>query len=155
MKTRPRPHGAATTIVLSIVLLSVSVITVSYAADVSDKSLCDIQRGKCSQKTPDGITIEFDIQPKPVAAMSELTFFIALIRSDKPFSGASSVILDLSMPGMYMGKNRPALKPLGDGRYEGKGIIMRCLSGRRAWQAEVTFKRGEQTSVADFIFEVN
>jgi len=86
--------------------------------------------------------------------MSELAFSIALTRGNKPVTDASSVLLDLSMPGMFMGNNRPILKKVNDGRYEGSGVIIRCLSGKKTWQAEVAVTRANKTSVVDFLFEV-
>lgn len=119
-----------------------------------NKTLCNIQAGSCSREIAGGLSVVFDILPKPVSAMSELTFSVALTRHGKPISDASSVILDLSMPGMFMGKNRHALKKLGDVRYEGRGIITRCMSGRKTWQAKVTVVHDGKTSLADFVFEV-
>jgi hypothetical protein len=47
------------------------------------------------------------------------------------------------------------MKGAGAGRYEGKGVIIRCASGKKTWQAEVTVKRPKRTDVVDFVFEVN
>jgi hypothetical protein len=121
------------------------------AADV--KINCDIQRGPCIQKTGDGMTVEFDIQPKPVTAMSDLAFVITVTRHGVPVTD-SSVALDLTMPGMVMGKNLPVLKRLGVGRFEGKGIIPRCPTGKKTWQADVIVVRAGKTDVAGFVFEV-
>ena len=114
---------------------------------------CDIQIGSCIIKTSDGMMIEFDIQPKPVEAMSESTFVLKVTRNDKPITDAS-VRLDLSMPNMFMGKNQPVLKHIKEGRYEGKGIITRCASGRKTWQADVAVGSAGKTAVAAFVFEV-
>ena len=123
------------------------------ASAAENRTACDIQRGSCLIETGDGMTIEFDAQPKPVAAMSELTFIVNLSRGGSPVTDASTA-LDLSMPGMFMGKNRPVLKQVYDGRYEGKGIITRCSSGKKTWQADVTVKHAGKTAVASFVFEV-
>ena len=123
------------------------------ASAAENRTDCDIQRGSCLIETGDGMTIEFDAQPKPVAAMSELTFIVNLSRGGSPVTDASTA-LDLSMPGMFMGKNRPVLKQLYDGRYEGRGIITRCPSGKKTWQAEVTVEHAGKTDVASFVFEV-
>ncbi|MGE5808831.1 MAG: FixH family protein [Nitrospirota bacterium] len=119
------------------------------------KTLCNVQAGPCRGQTGDGLSIEFDIEPKPVTAMSDLSFAVALTRRGTPAADVSSVMLDLSMPGMFMGKNQPSMKSAGAGRYEGKGVITRCASGKKTWQAEVTVKRPKRTDVVDFIFEVN
>jgi nitrogen fixation protein FixH len=115
---------------------------------------CDIHRGPCIQETSDGVSVEFDIRPKPVTAMSNLDFIVKLKKDSLPVKDAS-VMMELTMPGMFMGKNRPALKQVGDGRFEGKGVITSCPSGKKTWQAEVVVARGEKTAVVDYIFKVN
>lgn len=137
-------------IVLLAGIVSIGVLDVSSA---ENKTACDIQHGSCLLDTVEGMTIEFDIQPKPVAAMSELTFIINLSRGGSPVTDASTS-LDLSMPGMFMGKNRPVLKQVYNGRYEGMGIITRCPSGKKIWQAEVTVEHAGKTAVVSFVFEV-
>jgi hypothetical protein len=137
-------------IVLLAGIVSIRVLDVSSA---ENRTACDFQRGSCLIETVEGMTIEFDIQPKPVATMSELTFIVNLSRGGSPVTDASTA-LDLSMPGMFMGKNRPVLKQVYDGRYEGRGIITKCPSGKKTWQAEVTVEHAGKTDVASFVFEV-
>jgi hypothetical protein len=115
---------------------------------------CDIGRGPCVQEAENGVKIEFNILPKPVIAMSELFFVITVTKNSALLSDAD-VLLDLSMPGMFMGRNRPVLKQTSKGRYEGKGVITRCASGRKTWQATVTVENNGKTAVADFVFEVH
>jgi len=115
---------------------------------------CDIGSGPCFQQADEDVTIEFNILPKPVTARSELIFVITVTKNNERLSDAV-VLLDLSMPGMFMGRNRPVLKQTNKGRYEGKGVITRCASGSKTWQAKVTVEKSGKTSVADFIFEVH
>lgn len=136
--------------------IPLALLMVSRAPAVGSEepsSRCDIQIGPCTKKTGDGMTIEFDIKPKPVAAMTESTFVVAVSRNGMPVTEAS-VLLDLSMPGMFMGRNRPVLKQGKAGRYEGTGIVTRCASGRKTWQADVTVESAGKTSFAAFVFEV-
>lgn len=107
---------------------------------------CDIQNGACRQMIKDrAVTLE--VLPKPVKAMSDLTFLVTV---DGPPLEVQPYI-DLNMPAMDMGKNRVALKLNKDGVYEGKGVIVRCRSGRRTWQAKVTCPN---IGSAGFIFDV-
>jgi hypothetical protein len=130
------------------------VVVAAPVAEAAEAALhCGIQIGSCIMRTNDGMTIEFDVQPKPVAAMTESTFVVIVIRNGKPVTDAS-VHLDLSMPHMFMGKNQPILKHIKDGRYEGKGIITRCASGSKTWQADVAIRADGKTAVAAFVFEV-
>ena len=47
------------------------------------------------------------------------------------------ILLDLSMPGMQMGKNQVTLFKKNACLYEGKGIIVRCMSKRTLWQVKI------------------
>jgi hypothetical protein len=142
--------------ILSTVVIPISLVmaVAAPAASASETALpCDIQIGSCIMRTSDGITIEFDIQPKPVAAMTESTFVVTVTRNGMPITDAS-VHLDLSMPHMFMGKNQPVMNHIKDNRYEGKGVIIRCASGRKTWQADVAVGSAGKTAVAAFVFEV-
>jgi hypothetical protein len=55
------------------------------------------------------------------------------------------------MPGMKMGPNRVFLKFVRKGVYEGTGIIVRCPSGKRTWQANITLP---DLGEAKFVFDV-
>jgi hypothetical protein len=143
-------------IILSTVIIPISlvIIVAAPAGSATEAALpCDIQIGSCIMRMGDGMTIEFDIQPKPVAAMTESTFVITVTRNGMPITDAS-VHLDLSMPHMFMGKNQPVMKHIKDGRYEGKGFITRCASGKKTWQADVAVGSAGKTTVARYEFEV-
>ena len=130
-------------IVISLLLLFIYAgIGFAATADMPD---CAIEEGPCTKKIG-AVKIVFDIKPKPVKAMRELLFTVILkgIVTDR-------LILDLGMPGMYMGKNEVALKKTGDGIYTGKGVIPRCLSGRRLWRATVDIP---EIGRVDFLFNV-
>jgi hypothetical protein len=102
------------------------------------KTDCAFSAGACTKAVQD-MQVSFDITPKHVPAMAELVFTVLLQRQGKPVDDAH-VSLDLTMPGMYMGLNRPLLKFIWSGRYEGKGILQRCPSGQKIWKAEVVIE---------------
>jgi hypothetical protein len=99
------------------------------------------------------VQIVFDVNPKPVNVMTDLVFTIAVEKSGKPVTDAD-VTLDLTMPGMFMGINRPLMKHMKDGVYEGKGVIPVCPHGGKIWKAEVTVKRDGRSETVSYIFEV-
>jgi hypothetical protein len=138
---------------IKVLLWLIPALTLPLSAIAAGAVPCDIQHGSCVMET-NGMTITFDILPKPVRTMSELQFIVTITRKKHPVTDAS-VTLDLSMPGMYMGKNRPALKYLGQGRYQGSGIITRCTSGQKSWQAQVTVGSGDPATIARYQFEVH
>lgn len=104
------------------------------------------------------LLVTFDVTPKPVRMMSNVVFAVTLSEDARPLEDAS-VTLGLSMPGMYMGPNSLPLLHVGNGRYEGKGIIVRCGSGRRVWKAGLSVRRPDQgedrSRNVSFIFLVN
>lgn len=117
------------------------------AADTAENQInCSFHDGACSLSLP-GLDITLDISPKPVKAMQDLVFKVSLA-GEGPDQAPH---IDLGMPGMKMGPNRVILEKISRTVYEGKGVIVRCPSGRRTWQATVTVPgRGK----ADFIFDV-
>lgn len=75
-----------------------------------------------------------EVEPRPVRAMADLRFTVRL----PGYEGTSPPYIDLSMPGMRMPPNRVALAKDATGAFRGNGVIVRCRSGGRAWQAAVT-----------------
>ncbi len=130
----------------------ITVLTLPLSAIAESAVPCDIQHGPCVTEA-NGMTITFDILQKPVRSMSELRFMVTVRKNKIPVTNAS-VALDLSMPGMYMGKNRPALKHVGRGVYQGSGVITRCTTGKKTWQAKVSVGRGDPATTARYQFEV-
>ena len=128
-----------------IVLLSANLLPASD--NETQKGVnCDIQHNACLKQLSD-CTITFDVNPKPVKAMKDLTFRISLSGKQPD----ADPYIDLGMPGMDMGPNRVILKTAGEGTYKGMGIIVRCPSGRRIWSAKVTVPG---IGMAEFIFDV-
>jgi hypothetical protein len=130
-------------------LLLVFGLTISPSASASDLGInCEAHKGACSQSLGNQIVL-LEIEPRPVKAMHDLVFKVSI--SGEPPS--KSPYIDLGMPAMKMGPNRVLLKPAGPGYYEGKGIIVRCKSGRRTWFANLVIPDlGEVKFVFDVIY---
>jgi hypothetical protein len=134
---------------VSVIRTILAVLLVSYyahAAGMPDRPDCDIDRGPCTKRI-DNIEIALDINPKPVKAMKELSFTVNLRGS----SGHEKLIIDLDMPGMYMGENRVLLKRSDDGEFTGIGVIPRCPGGKRLWRATIEIP---DIGKVDFLFNV-
>jgi hypothetical protein len=108
---------------------------------------CDLQTGACTQLLSEN-TVTLAVTPRPVKAMQDLAFKVTL---NEPPPDTQLPYIDLGMPGMNMGPNRVRLKSTGKFTYEGRGVIVRCPSGRRTWRATVTIP---DVGHADFIFDV-
>jgi len=134
---------------LSIGMFFLFFIVLTIAAKAAENTgtiNCDAHHGACTQSLRDTDVI-LDIHPKPVKAMKDLNFTVTLT-GKRP---ASAPYIDLGMPGMKMGPNRVPLKSSGNGVYTGSGVIVRCPSGKRIWEATVTVP--DMGSVG-FVFDV-
>jgi hypothetical protein len=80
--------------------------------------------------------------------MKELLFSVT-VKSTKI---KAPLLLVLSMPGMYMGRNEVVLKQGPDGTFTGRGIIPRCPAGKKLWQADIEFPGDVRVS---YRFHVN
>lgn len=137
----------------AFILLTVVGILVFYqsiaaqAAFASGSRInCDPHIGGCTQSIGD-VTVTLEITPRPVKALQDLLFRVTLSGS----ASAKAAYIDLGMPAMKMGPNRVMLNPTESGRYEGRGVIVKCASGRRTWFALITVPGfGE----AKFVFDV-
>jgi hypothetical protein len=133
-------------------LLTASLLSVPGGITAGDKYQelinCDPNAGPCTQ-TLSEITVTLEVAPKPIKAMQDLSFTVTL--TGKLPSVQKAPYIDLSMPGMQMGPNRVQLRSVGEHAYEGRGVIIKCPSGRKIWQATVTIPEAGQT---DFIFNV-
>lgn len=70
--------------------------------------------------TVNGITIVLESHPRPVMAMPQTWTVILTDAAGTPIDGAD-VYLDLIMPGMPMGQQKPLALPAGSGRYVATG----------------------------------
>jgi len=105
------------------------------ASGVGEGVHCDPGVKACAADAGD-VRVVLELAPRPPVPLKELGALVRLTRGGAALDGAE-VAVDLSMSGMFMGDNRIALRAEGDGRYAGKGALVRCLSGRHDWTAEV------------------
>ena len=121
----------------------------SPPADASGAKInCDAHSGACTQ-TIGEVAVTMEISPRPVEALKDLLFQVTLSGSHS----ARATHIDLGMPAMKMGPNRVELKSTGPGKFEGRGVIVKCASGRRTWFAIVTVPdHGEAVFVFDVVY---
>lgn len=119
---------------LILAICSIALLLFSATAHAETKADCNsIHSGPCTRQAA-GRSISLEINPRPVRHMTDLTFTVTVT----PCTALPSIlILDLSMPGMYMGKNQVTMRKKSDCTWEGKGLIVRCMSGRKLWQATI------------------
>jgi hypothetical protein len=138
-----KPRVVVVTVALSFLALAINENAV-FAGDSAIN--CQAHAGKCA--LPLGKeTVTLDITPRPVTAMQESVFTVTM-SGDPP---QQLPFIDLGMPAMKMGPNRVQLKAEGNKTYRGKGVIVRCKSGRRTWFANVVVPG---TGEVKFVFDV-
>ena len=137
---------------LTVSILSVFLMAAPGCISANDKYQeminCGLHQGACARDLA-GSTVMLTVTPRPVKAMRDLLFQVSI--TGNLTASIQLPYIDLGMPGMTMGPNRVQLKSVGNNTYEGQGVIVRCPSGRRTWQATVTIPGVGQT---DFIFDV-
>ncbi len=141
--------------VVPVALVSAALLLGSAAhlfASQAAKPDCRLDAGPCI-RTAGVLSVILDITPKPLKAMRELTFTVTVKEGGKPVPDAA-LLIELTMPGMYMGKNAVRLTHRAGGVYEGTGVIIRCPSGEKMWQASVIIERAEKKSIVNYLFEV-
>lgn len=110
--------------------------------EIKDFIVCDVHNNACDfqildekkEVLVDGV---LQLNPKPVKAMQDVNFQLDLKKSTIEFS---DIILDLTMPAMYMGDNKVSLKKSGENQYAGKGVFPECTTPDRRWNIKVIFK---------------
>ncbi len=124
--------GSGTTAMMMSALLAglISMLIWGCTADrpVAD---CDLSRGVCVKELSH-YKVVFYTEPAPPEALKETVFNLEIT----PPVEAERIVMELTMPGMYMGENTVELRKTGGGKYKGKGIIVKCPSGSTLWQAD-------------------
>lgn len=100
---------------------------------------CDLSGGPCARRVG-AATVTLEAAPRPLRAMADLEFTVTVAPPGSAGTGPGRIAL--TMPGMHMGDNRVALAPAGEGRWRGRGVVVRCPSGGRSWAAEVELPAG-------------
>ncbi len=109
--------------------------------DFKQNQFCDFSILKQGQVLFRGT---LDLNPKPVVAMKEITFTLAL--NEKKFD-PQEILLDLTMPEMYMGENKVKLLKKQENIYEGKGVFPECTSKFTRWNIEIFFDPSTTTNI--------
>lgn len=109
---------------------------------------CDLQRGACAAKLPNGGHLEFSITPRPIPLLQAL-------RVEVTVTGVNpgKVEVDFAGASMNMGYNRSELPPTGSGRYAGEASLPVCVSGGMTWVATVLVETDRQRIAVPFRFD--
>lgn len=94
---------------------------------------CSVADRPCTLALAGG-EVTLDLGPRPLRTMADLSVAVEL----RGLAVAPAAVeVSFEMAGMDMGANVSLLSPAGGGRFAGKGVLVRCPSGRKDWIAEV------------------
>ncbi len=102
-------------------------------------NVCDFKDGSCT-RTVDSLKVTISVEPAPPVPMKE-TVFVVNIEGNEILS--EKLIMNFTMPDMYMGRNQIILKRVSKNVFKGKGVIPICPLGRTRWNAEVFLSPAE------------
>ncbi|MFH1489698.1 MAG: hypothetical protein ABII06_12420 [Pseudomonadota bacterium] len=129
-----------------VFMLPLILLFSDHPVTAADPDKCDVHNAACMANLPES-KITLDITPKPVRAMKDLTFRLEIFGKQPD----QLPHIDLGMPGMKMGPNRVTMEMDKQGVYKGRGVIVRCPSGKRTWKADVALPG---LGTVQFIFDV-
>lgn len=115
---------------------------------VQAPSSCDLHQNSCNVTLKNNISLEFDINPKPIPLMKPLQFRVLLSDIQLP-----SIEISLFATNMNMGLHTFKLYPKGNGVYEGEGMLPTCVMGNMLWQANLIINAPSESLGAVFYFK--
>jgi hypothetical protein len=148
-KSAPRSRLIDVLILLAIALIGVVTWKLQPRSDVAiPLSNCNLNLQICAADLPGGGSIEFSVEPRPIPVVRPLALRIA-VEGIEP----EKIEVDFAGTAMNMGFNRPQLKRVASGRYEGQTTLPVCVSGGMEWQATVIVTAGGKVIALPFRFD--
>lgn len=108
---------------------------------------CDLRKGPCISRLPNGKGVSFAIEPRSIPLLEELQLEVRT--SDQSIEKVS---VDINGIEMNMGINQAQLEPLGNGRYTGKADLSVCIHEVMEWEAKVFLHQAKQVIEVPFRF---
>jgi hypothetical protein len=93
---------------------------------------CDLRQGPCIGTLPEGIKVQFEIQPRSIPVLQPLNVGVFIDGLE-----VGSVEVDFAGTDMNMGYNRVQLEMVGSGDWQGQVTLPVCLRKRMNWEAKV------------------
>lgn len=144
-------------LVFSGILIAILIVTSWYKTEQARKNTiiaqveadrsCDLQKGECSLKLPDGGEVSLSIEPRPIPLVQNFNIKVNI----KDFD-VEAVAVDFKGTTMNMGPNNVTLKSLQNNTYAGNGMLPVCIRNSMEWQADVYLQGKDGVIIAPFIF---
>lgn len=108
---------------------------------------CDLRAGPCTVSFAGGGKVSFGIEPRDIPVVKPLEFVVTL-------DGLAAHGVEVHFQGtdMNMGFNRAELKPSGEGRFVGDGMLPVCVRQAMEWEARVLLHTEKGILAAPFLF---
>ncbi len=119
--------------------------TISATAPLDPE--CDLRAGPCTGVFADGGKVSFGISPAEIPVVKSLQFEVRLEGLD-----VRDVEVDFQGVDMNMGYNRARLKPSGEDRFRGTGMLPVCVRYAMEWEARVLLRTDRGLLAAPFRF---
>ncbi|MBK6401968.1 MAG: hypothetical protein IPP18_13095 [Rhodocyclaceae bacterium] len=112
---------------------------------------CDLNRGACRARLPDGGQVELSLSPHPIPVVRPMKIQAQI--SGPAAAAIDRMELDFAGITMNMGYNRVTLSPLGNGRFAGETSIPVCITGRMSWRGTLIVTTDRRQITVPFEFE--
>lgn len=112
-------------------------------------SPCNIGERQCLAQLPDGSSIEFSIEPRPIPSLKPLHLSARAKGGD-----IRRIEVDFAGTDMKMGYNRPVLVRSGDG-FTGQATLPVCITGKMEWDVMLLVETATALVAVPFRFETN
>lgn len=137
---------------LLVVLLIASYKFKSFLIPAADFTIqvdpaCDLRKGACTAKLPEGGIVRFSIEPKSMPLLKSLKLQLKLEGVEVEKVKVAFVGVD-----MDMGFNQVTLEAVDQYQYEGNGLLSICTRTKMEWEARVMLYTNNGLVVAPFRF---
>ena len=105
----------------------------------------DLPANTATQKVRD-LNVTIALTPYPPASFQNGTFLVTLVDDKGQAVTDAQVVLDLTMPSMWMPVNKPTAQNIGGGKYQATAL----WTMRGGWRIEVMVTRGSDKYSALF-----
>ena len=112
---------------------------IHVAGEVGEGVHCDAGLRPCAADA-DGVRVVLELSPHPPVPLKEIDAVVQLSRGRRDPRGSRGRGRCSPCPGCSWERTASLSAPGQDGRYAGKGALLRCASGRRDWLAEVVVR---------------
>lgn len=119
----------------------------SIIAELDLDQSCNLHNQSCTLHLPEGGSVNFSIEPRPIPLLQTLTLDVEVKSID-----ASAVTVDFQGTTMNMGLNRFNLHNTGSGTFQGTGALPVCIRNSMEWKAQVIVKTRDGVYIAPYTF---